>query len=230
LIYFMDRTGICKLLSGLCLFMVFGMVPATTTPQGSGEKLVTNYQILERISTKAIKELTSNMPALPREKLICLHLERSNFDGDFVFTNKLVSIFHELDMRVTTEESKQGDYENDTAGYRFSYQLIKMSLWYPEISRKYWIGVKQVEREAEIAVFAQLVDLKTGDIVWVGDTQKEYGDVIPYSVLDRVENINYEFTQPDRHEVRWGRLVEPVVVGGIVTGLIYLFFSNQSED
>ena len=45
-----------------------------------------------------------------------------------------------------------------------------------------------------------------------------------------VEAGLYSFTKPERETKKWGRIVEPVVVSGIIVGLIYLFFSNQSGD
>ena len=35
---------------------------------------------------------------------------------------------------------------------------------------------------------------------------------------------------PVRDEVKWGRFIEPVIVTGIVVGLVYLFFSNQDSN
>ncbi len=226
---FKIRCFICGLFLALCLISSAIAEAPRNSGKDSNEDIMTNFEVIDHVSERTVSELISNMPGIPGNRLIRLHMERSSSDFDFVFTNKLVSIMKEAGYRVTTEKLPDGVKESNIADYRFSYQLLKMSLRYPAISRKYWIGEKQVEREAQIAVFSQLVDLDSGDIVWVGETRKSYQDVIPYSDLDRVEDPSQAFTMPERHEVRWSRLVEPIVVGGIVTGLIYLFFSNQDE-
>jgi hypothetical protein len=75
-----------------------------------------------------------------------------------------------------------------------------------------------------------LIETGSGEIVWVGDTQKRYEDVISYSLLEKVEDPEYSFTRPERKEIRLSRLIEPLVVGGVVIGLVFLFFSNQSNE
>jgi len=92
------------------------------------------------------------------------------------------------------------------------------------------LGSKVVERAARADVFVQFVDLATGDVVWVKEIHKEYKDTIEYSELKLVEEAQYDFTRPSRSEFKMTRLLEPLVVGGIVVGLVYLFFSNQSSN
>ena len=202
-------------------------LPASSTPQGAGEKAETNYEILERISKTAIDELLANMPAVRRDLVIQLVKARGIGEIDFVFENMLLETMQSAGYRVAVDKPAEGA---EQPGYRLTYQIIRFSLSSPEIGRQYVIGAKKVERAAEVGVFAQLADMASGDILWVGDTQKRYGDIIPYGYLDRVEDDALSFTAPARNEIRWGRLVEPVVVTGIVTGLVYLFFSNQEND
>ena len=87
-----------------------------------------------------------------------------------------------------------------------------------------------MERNARIHLFVQLVDIKSGDIIWIGETEKTFNDVIPYSFLDKVEDETYSFTKPERSEFSLSKLIQPVIVTGIVSGLVYLFFSNQSNE
>ena len=159
-----------------------------------------------------------------------LSKDRSVGDVDFVFENLLLKQMSETGWRVSDGRASVTDTTGGFGDYEFVYQLIKLNLSYPKIGRRYWFGEKRVERSSEIGIFAQLIDLSTGDMLWVGDVHKSYGDVIPYGMLERVEDDQYDFTQPVRNELRWRRLLEPIVVTGIVTGLVYLFFSNQSND
>jgi hypothetical protein len=190
----------------------------------------TNMAVLERLSGDAISEIIVNMPTLDGGRTVSIRKDRGVGEGDFVFETMIVRQFDEAGYRVILERPVEADSTPPGDRYRLSYQIIEMSLAYPRIGRRHWFGRKEVERNAEIDIFAQLVDLASGEVVWVGEARKEYSDVIGYSALDQVEDDEYEFTKPQRKELRWSKIVEPVVVTGIVVGLVYLFFSNQSNE
>ncbi|HSG27642.1 MAG TPA: hypothetical protein VLA34_04115 [Candidatus Krumholzibacterium sp.] len=227
--FFRKRTIISRIAGPVCLAMVFTAIPALSDPSGTGEKLVTNYEILEKISVEAIEELMDNMPSIEEDALILLFKGKGSGAIDEVFTNVLIKRFMEAGKRIATKLPS----ESDTSGghdYEFNYQLVRLNIKYPDIDRSYWIGSKRVERLAEIGIFAQLIDASTGDIIWVGETRKNYEDTISYRLLDRVEDPALSYTMPARKELKWGKAVEAVVVTGIVSGLIYLFFSNQDSN
>lgn len=218
------RTGVV-----LCLTILIATFPATSSPQGAGETIVTNYEVLERVAAEAVDELMDNMPSVPRGTLLLLTKEKGIGTGiDKIFENVLVRRMTDAGMRVAAKAPESDAAERP--GYELSYQIIRFALKYPGIGRSYWVGAKEAERLAEIGIFAKLVENGPGEIVWVGDTQKKYEDRIAYSLLDRVEDPQHEFTRPPRHEISWSRIVEPVVVGGIVVGLVYLFFANQDNN
>jgi hypothetical protein len=132
-------------------------------------------------------------------------------------------------VRVATESQKKDESIAENPRYKLSYQIIRLSLAYPRVWRKWWLGPREVQRTARADVFVQLIDLATGDILWVRECHKEYNDTIDLSRLKEVEDPQYDFTRPPHNEFKMARLFEPIVVGGIVVGLVYLFFSNQSD-
>ena len=213
----------------MCFVLVFMTIPVFSAREGTGEEVLTNYAIIEKISLEAIEELKANMPRLASGKLIFLNKGKGAGSIDIVFKNVLIKNMTEAGLRiadklVVTDDGKQA------ADFELNYQLIRLRVKYPRIHRCYWVGSKSVDRSAEIGVFSQLIDLSSGDIIWVGETQKQYEDVITYSLLERVEDPEHDFTRPPRKEIRWAKFIEPVVVTGIVTGLVYLFFSNQTSN
>ncbi|UCF06214.1 MAG: hypothetical protein JSV33_04075 [bacterium] len=227
---FRDNKGLTGVSITVSLIVVAVFFPALLNPQESTTEVLTNLEVVEFVSTEAIEELIDNMGGLTKDGLVILKKEKSVGDIDFVFENLLLKSLNDAGWRVSHGKGQVADTLLPTGDFEFGYQLIKLNLAYPKISRHYWFGQKNVERLAEVGVFAKLVDLSTGDIVWVGDVHKEYDDAISYALLDRVEDEQYEFTRPARNELRWKRLLEPLIVTGIVTGLVYLFFSNQSND
>lgn len=214
----------------LCLVSFVSIHPISSAPMGTGESIITNFELLENLSGKAADELLSNMPRFPEGALVYLKKDKGVGAVDFVLENVMLAAFRNAGVRVTLENPRDRMPEEQLSIYQLSYQIIKMSLKYPKISRRYWFGAKEVEREAEIDLFAQLSSIDSGDIVWVGDAQKSFEDVIGYSLLERVEDPEYAFTRPERKELHLSRLIEPMIVGGVVIGLVYLFFSNQSNE
>jgi hypothetical protein len=213
-----------------CLWLILAALPAYISPQGTGENIPTNFDIVDQISSEAISELLQNMPSLSANDMIILNKEKGVGEIDFVFENALHRLMEDADIDLMAANPSELDTAAAGADYRLSFQLIQLELAYTKIHRPYWFGAKQVTREAEAAVFAKLIDLRSGDVVWVGDTDKKYKDTIAHSMLGTVEDEQYEFTKPPRKEVRWSRIVEPIIVTGIVVGLVYLFFSNQSDE
>lgn len=227
---FRSDRSLRRILGFLCLFCFAAVHPVSSSPSGTGESITTNFDILENLSGSVTSELISNMPVLPADALVYLQKDKGVGEVDFVLENVMLVTFRDAHIKVTQENPRERLPNESLPTYRLSFQIIRMSLTYQKISRRYWLGAKEVERSAEIDVFAQLVDMKSGDIIWVGDTHRDYEDVIGYSLLEKVEDPEYGFTRPERKELRWSRLIEPMVVGGVVIGLVYLFFSNQSND
>jgi hypothetical protein len=211
-----------------CLFVFLAADPLCATAAGA-TAVLTNFELIEKVAGEAAQDIVSKLGPMPGGGPIVLLKAKGAGDADFIFENALVSRLREAGARVALETAKSADSTVAAPAYRFSYQVIRLGLSYPRISRKWWFGSKQVEREARVDVFVQTVDLKTNDILWVGETHKRYEDTIPFSMLAAVEEKQYEFTRPPRSEFKMMRLLEPVAVGAIVVGLVYLFFSNQSK-
>ncbi len=226
---FRDERLLARIAAVLLLAIVITTFPAVSSPQGTGENTITNYEILEKIAGEALDELAVNMPSIARETIILIRKEGGIDSGiDKVFENELVRKMTTAGLRIASKTPEVEQTERPE--YVFSYQIISYSVKYPDIGRSYWVGAKEVERLAEVGIFAKLLDSSTGEIVWVGEAQKKYEDRIAYSLLERVEDPAHDFTMPVRDEIRWSRFVEPVVVTGIVVGLVYLFFSNQDSN
>ncbi len=227
---FRYRNGLSRFLCIACAVSLLLAFTATGAPSEMEEKAPTNFELIEKTAGSAVGELLTNMPVVPSGAAILLHKARGVGEIDFIFENMLLRRMQEAGYRVSVQVSEKEGTQPDDPNYRLSFQIIRMSLAYTRIGRQYWFGAKEVERLAEIGIFAQLTDLGSGDIVWVGDAQKKFDDTIRYAELKLVEEEQYKFTKPERKELRWSRFVEPVIVTGIISGLVYLFFSNQSDE
>jgi hypothetical protein len=218
-----------KTVSFICLIAVLGIDPLFAASEKSPRGIPTNFEIFERISAETVREVISGIGTVRREDIVILNRTKTAGNVDFVLENAFVREMRDAGIRLAIEASKKDETIATSGSYRISYQIVRLSLSYPKISRKWLLGSKRVARAARADVFVQFIDLATGDIVWVKEVHKEYNDTIDYSKLKLVEEAQYDFTRPSRSEFKMTKLLEPLVVGGIVVGLVYLFFSNQSS-
>lgn len=191
----------------------------------------TNFEIVKSACVEAASEIVKDISRDVGAGRVVLVKAKGANDADFLFDNALVERLREqgiaaaIDTRKTDEPSPGADAE-----YTLQYQIVRLGVKYPRIARRWWFGSKMVERAVNADVTAQLVNRKTGDVLWIREGSGAYSDAIVYSQLGAVEEKQYEFTRPTRTEFRMSRIVEPVVVSGIVVALVYLFFSNQSNE
>jgi len=183
--------------------------------------------VLAGISEDAARGLVAAIQTVPSGSVVRLAKAKGAGDADFLLENAFIEQLRAAGFRTGLEVKTQ-EAPADSGAYAISYQVIRLSMVYPRISRRYWFGTKEVVREARADVTAQLIDRRTGEVIWIREGSGRYGDVIPYSLLSFVEEKQYDFTRPARNEFKMSRVVEPIIVAGIVVGLVALFFSNQS--
>ncbi|MFA4947513.1 MAG: hypothetical protein WC674_03265 [Candidatus Krumholzibacteriia bacterium] len=226
---FIRDKGFVKTVCFICLIAVLGVDPLLAASDKSLRGIPTNFQIIERISAETVQEIISGMGSIRQEDVVLLSKTKTAGNVDFVLENAFVRDMRNAGIRLAIETPKKDEAVVTSGNYRLSYQIVRLSLSYPRISRTWRLGSKHVARVAQADVFVQFIDLATGDIAWVKEIHKEYKDTIDYSKLKLVEEAQYDFTRPSRSEFKMTKLLEPLVVGGIVVGLVYLFFSNQSS-
>jgi len=115
-------------------------------------------------------------------------------------------------------------------GLVLQFQNVAFEVAYPDVYRSHLVGGKKVRRTASVRVFATLTDAANGRVLWTGEAERSRADEFDRDDAARIEYGTYAFVRPAEPSGGWGRYVEPVFVTGIVVGLIYLFFSNQSGN
>ena len=113
------------------------------------------------------------------------------------------------------------------ADYLLRFRVVECAVTYPKSYRKSPLGGRTVERLASVNVYATLVQESRERVVWVGHGDSDRLDHVPASKLPLLEGSTFPFTQPELESRGLGAYVEPILVLGIVAGLIYLFYSNQ---
>jgi hypothetical protein len=106
------------------------------------------------------------------------------------------------------------------------FRLGQCEVTYVGEGRSFVFGPKRVTRAATVDIGCRLVERESGRVEWIGQGDAVRVDQISSSQLAAYESADYAATLPDGPGAM--RYVEPVVVGGIVAGLVYLFYTNQN--
>ncbi len=204
-----------------------------------GESLRSNLELLTDLSTEVIEELLLEFEAkLEPVQGIALAPHGKDEKYEFlmnVFTTALTANGMKIypvgkALPADTSGAQPKTEATKTNAMKLEFQAFEFSLTYPKVFRAKLIGGKVVKRKADVKVFAKLLDSSDQSVIWAGEASRSHDDQFDYSARPAVEKGLFSFTKPPIETPRWGRIIEPVVVSGIIVGLVYLFFSNQSDN
>lgn len=101
------------------------------------------------------------------------------------------------------------------------------SVTYVRRIRSFPFGVKGYERLVSMHANAFLTDARTGSVAWARTGSGVYRDVVPKSDLAYVSG-GVAGIDPAVPKGSGFRFLEPMIVIGVVTGLVVLFYSNRN--
>jgi hypothetical protein len=108
------------------------------------------------------------------------------------------------------------------------YQLASARVTYLRLVGGYVLPSRtKVERQALVEGSLSLRDPNASRVLWTGDASHNLIDVFPRSQLKLVEDERFSDLKGPFPERNLGKVVEPVVVVAVVSGLIVLFFQNR---
>lgn len=113
--------------------------------------------------------------------------------------------------------------------YEIGYRIVSCNTSIPRSWREWVVGRRMVERRSAVDIRFELSD-RTKAIVWAGGVQRERREIIDGSRLRDLASAGQPFASPDFEPGGWDKVFEPVIVAGIVGGLIYLFYTSRSTD
>ena len=218
------------------LFWCFVVLATTLVVPAAAEDeaAVSNLELMTRLTGEVAEELIAGVPASANMGDVVLVSYQATDQYEFtdnVIARVLTAAGHKVYESTGAAGSQMTPQPGGASGtvLWFEYQAIHFDLTYPKIYRPFLVGGKKVKRKAQVRLLAKLVDPTDRSVIWIGEVTRSHDDQFPYGRLAEVEAGSFEFTKPTRSSTSWGKVIEPVVVSGIIIGLIYLFFSNQSE-
>ena len=195
----------------------------------AAESVASNIDLMQHLTAQVIDELHGKFQGSVAGRAVQLRPAGTTEDYTFV-----TNVFREELTRlgVTTIEPTATAVPDSSSNppLILQYQNVVFDLKYVDSHRAHLVGGKRVDRRASVRIMTTLSDPVDGHVVWVGEAARDQSDEIDYADAARVEQGTYAFNRPVPPSGGWGRYAEPVFVTGIIVGLIYLFFSNQSDN
>ena len=117
----------------------------------------------------------------------------------------------------------------DAVVYEIAYRIVYCQTSLPRSWRTWVVGARKFERRTAVDIRFELSD-QTKAIIWAGGVQRERREIIPGRRISDLEAPGQTFASPETEQGGWDKVFEPVIVAGIVGGLIYLFYASRSTD
>lgn len=220
--HFEQRSILLSCLALACL--------AFAKPALAGDPAISNIDLMKKLTGDTVDEILAQVPRGFESHDVVLVPYAVDEQYEFI-DNVFTRILTSRGFRVYDGAgAKANDKARAAGGFRLEYQAMDFNLAYPKIYRSYLIGGRRVKRTADVRLVARVVDPGDDSVVWVGEAGRSHKDQFSYGELPAVEAGVFAFTKPPRKTTNWAKIAEPVVVSGIIVGLIYLFFSNQTNN
>jgi hypothetical protein len=98
---------------------------------------------------------------------------------------------------------------------------------YPRLFRSGLFGGLHVERRAIASLSAELRRPHTRAVYWVGEADTSLANHVLRSEVTLLEDASHPETHGTVPSQSWQKVIEPVLVVGLVVGLISLFYTNR---
>ena len=189
----------------------------------------TNLQQIVQVTQDAVE---AALGELASEELVD-HLRISGaalfastpYEANWIVEAALTEALMALGIPVTTTVDPSNP---DPPDRLLEYRVLEMGTEFTGQRRRRWlIGEKMVDRLVRVKLSIQFTDSPTGEVLWRQERSLEVVDRFPKRALPKVRSDRYSFTASALQESDISRIIEPVIVSGVVGWLTYLFFSNR---
>jgi hypothetical protein len=204
------------------VFLAFGLLVAGSSL--AEQEVLTNLDLLKEAVKEALLVTTDRLleEGTPHNGTVVIR-SASDHKANWLVEHSLLDDLVARGLRVRVEE----DVAPDSASVELSYRILDMGVEYPAQGRYHGVGRLWVERRATVKLSFQLTDGITQEVKWIQESEASRGGRFPYNRLATIESKSYPFTKAKFEKKSWTRYLEPVIVSGVVGGLIYLFYSHR---
>lgn len=179
--------------------------------------LPTNLDMLETVVLNALEPIAEQVSAHGLEG-VTLNVQGEHEGGWLIEQIATVALSH---AGVTVYTSRGED------GWMLNLRPMELGVTYAQTGRSWFLGGKQVPRLASCEIAATLVD-SSGSVVLTVREGFVIESTVPISDVIIIESSTEKWINGELSEEESGNILEPLVVTGVVTALVYLFYSSRN--
>jgi hypothetical protein len=116
----------------------------------------------------------------------------------------------------------------DATDLQLNMEVRSAGVSYVRAVRKFPAGIRGYQRLASMQVGASLVDPSTRQVIWAKSSSAQAVDLVRKGDLSYAQSGSGGFNPVLPRAGGGTRLLEPLIVVGIITGLVVLFYSNRN--
>ena len=107
------------------------------------------------------------------------------------------------------------------------YRIAALGVAYTDVHKSRLFSDGDVDRLANVSLGLRLL-APDGKVLWSGHARGQATDRVPEARLAEVEDRLFVVPQPVLPDRSLTRLLEPAIVVSLVTGLVFLFYTNRN--
>jgi len=190
-----------------------------------------NLTVLSELAAEVIEEVVGrmNIPAGADVYIEQVEAHDAAWLVNSLLTAELTSRGHSVRAGTMASADPPEEGEEPREVYQVSHRVVVCEMTYPRVWREWLVGTRKIERRAAVDIHFQLSDTDRS-VLWAGSGKRERRDIVRGSRIPELVTPGQSFTTPSLDAGGWDKVLEPVVVAGIVGGLIYLFYTSRSSD
>ncbi|MEA3265406.1 MAG: hypothetical protein U9P42_00485 [Candidatus Fermentibacteria bacterium] len=177
----------------------------------------TNLDMLETVVFDALEPIAEQVSAHGLE-VVTLNVQGEH-EGGWLIEQIATVALSQAGVTVYTTRSDDG--------WMLNLRPMELGVTYAQTRRSWLLGGKQVPRLASCELAATLVD-SSGNVVLTVRQGSVIENAVPISDVVIIESSTERWVNGELSEEESGNILEPLVVTGVVTALVYLFYSSRN--
>ncbi|MGD8395761.1 MAG: hypothetical protein PVF43_09830 [Candidatus Eiseniibacteriota bacterium] len=218
----MDRprsgSRVAVLAFGLIVLGVSGLA-ATGARADEDEGWALNYDQVRDVARRAVRDLLTEFP---------VPVPGTPIELRFANPHETSWMVKELVGEALAERGARVIADSLPGAVELELNVVELGLRYTGARRSFLFGPKRIERLAVATLAGSVLDPGDGTLAWRGEGRARAIDEVPAGKLSILEGQSYPFTRPVLPPSNIGHVLEPIIVSGIVVGLVFLFVSNRN--
>jgi hypothetical protein len=178
---------------------------------------LTNLEMVEVTVSQALLPVAEEISHMGLESLTLVI--QGEHEGGWLLEQSAIRVLGEAGVTVST--MREGD------GWQLRLRPMQMGVTYSQTRRSWVFGGKQVPRHASCLISATLVD-PDGNVALSLRENAYLESTVPASDILVLKSATERWANGEISSEESGNILEPLVVTGVVTALVYLFYSSRN--